>query len=190
MTEKNEVRIVVRDASASDAEEIYQMVCDLNHFQKLPHDDIDKKDFLQLTGFFSPHTTPYFHLYVAEVTDNKTGETTLVGYAMDYFLVKMTKKGHTLFVEHVYVKPEFRGMSIGHLLFKETAIRAKEHNSLFLKLECLDWNPARKFYEDRGGKLDGIRVRPDAVTYIFDRVAISDLVNGKYDTDKSQKSSH
>ena len=182
MTETNGVGIVVRDASASDAEEIYQMVCDLNHFQKRPFDDIDKKDFLKLTGFFPPHTTPYFHLYVAEVTDNKTGEKSLVGYALDYFLVKMTKKGHTLYVEHFYVKAEFRGKSIGHLLFKQIVIRAKEHNSFSLKLECLDWNSARKFYEDRGGKWDGIKVRPDAVTYVFDRETIDDLVNGKYDT--------
>ena len=182
MTETNGVTVVVRDATAKDVQEVYQMVCDLNHFQKLPYDDIDKEQFFQQTGLFPTHITPYFHLYVAEVTDNKTGKISLVGYSLDYFMVKMTKKGHTLMLEQFYVKSEFRGKSVGHLLFKQNFIRAKQHNSFSVKLECFDWNPARKFYEDRGGKWDGIRVTPDELTYVFDREAIEDLVNGKYDT--------
>jgi GNAT superfamily N-acetyltransferase len=169
--------ITIRDAAAEDMEEVHTMAADLISYQKLPYEPIDKEVFLKQSGFFPPNTIPYFHVYVAEATD-ASGNKTLAGYSLDYFFVKLTNKGHTLFIEDLFVKEPFRGQSVGHMLLKQNAIRTKKHNGYSMKLECLDWNPAKKFYERHGGKWDGIKTRPDAITYEYDKQAIDSLVNG------------
>ena len=175
---KNGLVITIRDAVSADMKEVHQMCADLILYQKLPYEAMDQELFLKQSGLFSPNTTPFFHVYVAEATD-ASGNKTLAGYSLDYFMYKTSEKGHTLFIEDLFVKEAFRGQCVGHLLLKENAIRTKNNHGICMKLECLDWNPAKKFYESHGGKWDGFKTRPDAITYVYDEAVVDALINAK-----------
>ena len=170
--------IVVREARPEDMDEIHSMANKLLMFLKLPYTVIDKETFLIQSGFFPPNTTPFYHVFVAEETLDD-GTKTVVGYSLDYFMYKTTSKGHTLFIEDLYVDESVRGKKVGHALMKQSAIRAKQNGCLLMRLECFNWNEhARKFYESHGGISDGNRVRSDAITYTFDRNVIDNIVKG------------
>ena len=56
-----------------------------------------------------------------------------------------------LYIEDIFVKPEFRGKGIGKAMFLHCVKLAKERNCGRMEWAVLDWNPAREFYEYFGG---------------------------------------
>uniref|UniRef100_A0A8C8A1I9 Spermidine/spermine N1-acetyltransferase family member 2b n=1 Tax=Oryzias sinensis TaxID=183150 RepID=A0A8C8A1I9_9TELE len=73
---------------------------------------------------------------------------TVVGYAL-YFYTYSTWKGRSIFLEDLYVMPEFRGNGIGKGLLCKVA----EVNCVRLQLSVLDWNtPSRDFYAAKGAQ--------------------------------------
>uniref|UniRef100_A0A3Q3IRQ8 N-acetyltransferase domain-containing protein n=1 Tax=Monopterus albus TaxID=43700 RepID=A0A3Q3IRQ8_MONAL len=74
---------------------------------------------------------------------------TTVGYAL-YFYTYSTWKGRSLYLEDLYVMPEFRGNGIGSgLLSKVAEVRM----CVRLQLSVLNWNtPARDFYATKGAQ--------------------------------------
>lgn len=77
----------------------------------------------------------------------------VVGYAI-YFHSFSTFLGRAgIYLEDLYVKPEFRGLSAGLAMIKELARICDENGFGRLEWECLDWNePSIKFYENLGAK--------------------------------------
>ncbi len=56
-----------------------------------------------------------------------------------------------LYVEDIYVKPEFRQNGLGRAVFRRLAREAGEKGCARLEFAVLDWNePALKFYESLG----------------------------------------
>lgn len=56
-----------------------------------------------------------------------------------------------LYIEDIFVKPEFRGKGIGKAMFLHCVTLAKERRCGRLEWAVLEWNSARKFYEHLGG---------------------------------------
>lgn len=148
----NIVKITIREAVESDLDEVHNMLGDLIAFQKLPHPPMDKQVMIKDSGLTAANPNKYFHVLVAESEDKR-----LAGYVLYYFMYK-TSKGKYLYVEDIFVKDEFRGSCVGHRLMKEVAVISKKHEAMGIKLLCLDWNPARKFYERCGGVLSGVKI--------------------------------
>jgi GNAT superfamily N-acetyltransferase len=75
----------------------------------------------------------------------------LVGYAI-FFQTYSTFVGRRgLYIEDLYVKPEFRGKGFGKALFEAVKEMAKERNCGRLEWACLDWNkPSIEFYKKTG----------------------------------------
>lgn len=98
----------------------------------------------------------------------------IVGYALCFYTYS-TWQGRTLFLEDLYVKPNYRTHGIGKLIFTEVAKFAKSMNCKRLELHVLDWNPARFFYDKLGGvdltNLEGWNY------YRFNQQAIESLAN-------------
>jgi GNAT superfamily N-acetyltransferase len=64
-----------------------------------------------------------------------------------------------LYIEDIFVKPEFRGKGIGKAMFLHCVKLSQERNCGRMEWAVLDWNPARDFYEYLGGSLvDGWRI--------------------------------
>jgi GNAT superfamily N-acetyltransferase len=58
-----------------------------------------------------------------------------------------------IYIEDLFVKPEFRGKGLGKLLLGFVAKIALERNCGRLEWSCLDWNePSIKFYKSRGAR--------------------------------------
>ncbi|XP_054611845.1 thialysine N-epsilon-acetyltransferase-like isoform X2 [Dunckerocampus dactyliophorus] len=112
---------------------------------KITCDELERDGFSQI---------PLFECIVAEVSEeNKSKEGfTTVGYAL-YFYIYSTWKGRSMYLEDLYVMPEFRGFGIGKSLLSTVAKVAKEKQCVRLQLNVLDWHTsARDFYAAKGAR--------------------------------------
>jgi GNAT superfamily N-acetyltransferase len=58
-----------------------------------------------------------------------------------------------IFIEDIFVKPEFRGRGLGKIFFSFLAKIALERNCGRLEWNCLNWNkPSIDFYKKRGAR--------------------------------------
>ena len=70
-----------------------------------------------------------------------------------FWTYKSFRAARGLFVEDLYVKPEFRGRGLGKRFFAHLAARARQANG-FLEWQVLDWNePSIEFYKSLGAGL-------------------------------------
>jgi GNAT superfamily N-acetyltransferase len=78
---------------------------------------------------------------------------TPVGFALFFhnFSTFLGKPG--IFIEDIFIKPEFRGRGLGKILFSFLAKTAVERNCGRLEWSCLDWNePSIEFYKKQGAQ--------------------------------------
>uniref|UniRef100_A0AAQ4Q168 Spermidine/spermine N1-acetyltransferase family member 2b n=1 Tax=Gasterosteus aculeatus aculeatus TaxID=481459 RepID=A0AAQ4Q168_GASAC len=76
----------------------------------------------------------------------------IVGYAL-YFYTYSTWKGRSVYLEDLYVMPDFRGKGIGKGLLSKVAEVGKKKQCVRLQLSVLDWNtPSRDFYAAKGAQ--------------------------------------
>ncbi|XP_029304683.1 diamine acetyltransferase 2-like isoform X2 [Cottoperca gobio] len=95
---------------------------------------------------------PFFECLVAEVHEEDKAKEgfTMVGYAL-YFYTYSTWKGRSVYLEDLYVMPEFRGKGIGKGLLGKVAEMGKKEQCVRLQLSVLEWNtPSRDFYAAKG----------------------------------------
>jgi GNAT superfamily N-acetyltransferase len=76
-----------------------------------------------------------------------------VGFAL-YFYHFSTFLGRPgIYIEDLFVKPEFRGKGLGKALFTRLGEITVKRNCGRLEWACLDWNePSIKFYKSQGGR--------------------------------------
>lgn len=78
-----------------------------------------------------------------------------IGYALFYENFASFRGQRGIYLEDLYVKPEFRGRKIGEAFLVKLAEIAKSRNFERIDFLVLDWNePAIKFYEKLGAKRD------------------------------------
>lgn len=63
----------------------------------------------------------------------------MVGYGLYYFIYS-TWKGRNIYLEDIYVKPEYRGQGIGSKIIKKVAEVALDKGCSQFRLAVLDWN--------------------------------------------------
>lgn len=80
--------------------------------------------------------------------DNKA-----IGYIVYFFNYSTFVGREGLYIEDLYIKPEYRGQGIGKKSFELLVHIAKENKCERLEWTCLDWNePSLKFYKSIGSK--------------------------------------
>ncbi|XP_029924646.1 diamine acetyltransferase 2-like [Myripristis murdjan] len=141
----------IRAAIKDDCKDISRMIMELAVYEKMSDQVKISHKELERDGFSS---NPFFQCLVAEVPEeNKSKEGhTVVGYAL-YFYTYSTWKGPSVYMEDLYVMPDFRGQGIGKSLMSQVAQVGKEKQCVRLQLAVLDWNtPSLDFYVSKGAQ--------------------------------------
>lgn len=140
----NGMRTTIRPATAADVTQILEFIRALATYEREP-DAVTATEFDLLRDGFGPN--PIFYCLIAE-HDGKAA-----GFAL-YFFSYSTWLGRAgLYLEDLFVHPEFRGFGIGKALLQRIASIAVEKGCPRLQWEVLDWNtPAIDFYQAMGAE--------------------------------------
>ena len=134
----------IRKATRSDFEDIFKLICELAEYEKLPPPDKNARKRLFRDAFSKK---PLYKILIAE---NKK---VIIGYAFYYFTYSSFLASKTLYLEDIYVVPEFRFKGIGKLFLNKLTDIAKKKQCGRMEWCVLNWNkPAIRFYEKLGAK--------------------------------------
>ncbi|MGO8758210.1 MAG: N-acetyltransferase family protein [Terracidiphilus sp.] len=134
----------IRKATAADAALILELIRALAAFERAPDAVTATEEGLIRDGF---GPTPYYFCLIAEHGGRPAG------FALNYFNYSTWVGRPGIYVEDIFVYPEFRRKGIGKALLKEVAAIAMEHGCQRMQWEVLDWNtPAIDFYRSIGGE--------------------------------------
>jgi GNAT superfamily N-acetyltransferase len=139
----NNLRIV--PAGADDVPIILSLIKALGEYERLSHEIVATEDGLR-TWLFGERPA-------AEVVLAYAGDT-VVGFALFFhnFSTFLGRPG--LYLEDLFVIPEWRGRGIGKRLVVHLAALAVERGCGRMEWSVLDWNePALRFYERMGARV-------------------------------------
>jgi GNAT superfamily N-acetyltransferase len=141
----------IRSASAADVPLILTFIRDLATYEKLLHEVVATEETLRRTLFSNP---PAAHVVIAEVDGRPAG------FALYFFNYSTFLARPGLYLEDLFVKPEFRGHGTGKTLLLHLAKIANARGCGRLEWAVLDWNePAKGFYRSLGAvQLDDWRI--------------------------------
>lgn len=137
-------KIKIRKATENDVPIILSLINAIAEYEKLSHQVVATEDKVRETLFGK---TKYAEVIIAEY------EGTPVGQALFFhnYSTFLTQPG--IYLEDLFVKPDFRGKGIGKELLKSLVKIAKERNCGRIEWVVLNWNkPAIDFYESFGSK--------------------------------------
>lgn len=157
--------ITVRDATAADVPLILQFIRALAIYEREP-DAVDATEADLLRDGFGPN--PFYFCLIAEADGAPAG------FALYFFNYSTWLGRPGLYLEDLFVHPQFRGLGIGRALLQRVAAIAVEKGCRRLQWEVLDWNkPAVDFYAAMGAEfLDewrNVRVSGDALLKLAGR---------------------
>jgi GNAT superfamily N-acetyltransferase len=136
--------ITIRTASPADIPEILNFIRALAVYERAPEAVIATEADLLRDGFGA---NPFYFCLIAEQDGQPAG---FAFYFFDYS-TWLGRPG--IYLEDLFVHPEFRGLGIGKALLKQVAVIALENNCARLKWSVLDWNtPAIDFYRAMGAE--------------------------------------
>jgi GNAT superfamily N-acetyltransferase len=134
----------IRAATEADIPQILAFIRALAAFEREPDAVTATEEGLRRDGF-GPN--PFYFCQIAE----EDGQP--VGFALYFFNYSTWKGQPGVYLEDLFVQPEFRGQGIGKALLKEVAAFAVERGCQRLQWEVLDWNtPAIDFYAAMGAE--------------------------------------
>lgn len=138
--------MLIREAQPADVSLILDFIRALAVYEREP-DAVTATEADLLRDGFGPQ--PYFHCLIAEVDSGDGGKP--AGFAFYFFNYSTWTGRPGLYLEDLFVHPEFRGYGIGKALLARVAAIAVEKNCPRLQWEVLDWNtPAVDFYAKLG----------------------------------------
>lgn len=132
----------IRTAVADDAALVLKFIRDLANYEKLLHEvDATEADIAQsLSG-----SNPRVFCEIAE-WDGKPA-----GFALWFYSYSTFRGRHGIWLEDLFVDPDFRGKGIGKALIKHLARRCAVEDLPRLAWSVLDWNtPSIDFYKSIG----------------------------------------
>ncbi len=144
MHDNDSKALTIRPAAARDSERIVELIRGLAEYEKAPEqavatpEDIDK-------ALFSPN--PGVHALMCDIEGRS------IGFALYFFNFSTWTGKSGVYLEDLFVEPEFRGHGAGKALLKEIARIAVSNGCARFEWSVLDWNePAIKFYEAFGAR--------------------------------------
>lgn len=155
--------ITVRPATPDDSEVITRLIVALAEFERLPPPDEAARSRL-LADAFGPR--PRFEIFLAELDGQ------VAGYAFVFETYSTFLALPSLYLEDLFVLPEFRSRKVGYELFRYCAQQAVLRGCGRFEWVVLEWNTqAINFYKRLGAKyLD------DWHLYRLDREGLEHLV--------------
>lgn len=137
-------KIEIRPASAGDSGLILRFITDLAIYENAEDAVVATEDDIR-RSLFGPESTT--HAVICEVDSRPAG------FAVYFFNYSTWLGRNGLYLEDLYVSPEFRGLGAGKALLKHLARIAVARNCGRFEWSVLDWNePAIRFYKALGAK--------------------------------------
>ena len=135
----------VREARRDDISKLHSMIKDLAKYEKASSQcTLTEKDLLH--SLFPVDSNPAVFAHVA-VDYGK-----IVGMAIWHLNYSTWVGRHGIYLEDLYVEPDYRNQGHGMALMKQLASICKERNYERLQWWCLKWNkPSIDFYEKKLG---------------------------------------
>ncbi|XP_004638475.1 diamine acetyltransferase 2 isoform X2 [Octodon degus] len=130
--------VQIRAAREGDCGDILRLIRELAEFEKLSDQVKISEEVLRADGFGE---NPFYHCFVAEIipAPGERQGPCIVGYGLYYFIYS-TWKGRNIYLEDIYVMPEYRGQGIGSKIIKKVAEVALDQGCSQFRLEVLEWN--------------------------------------------------
>jgi len=148
--------IKIREANPGDIDIIFNFICELAEYEKL-RDDVTATPELLFESLFVKKQA---EVLIAEVAGDSTtlvdpaynsGNYIAVGFALFFHNFSTFKGRACLYLEDIYVKPEYRGKGYGKQLIGELAAIAVNRKCDRFEWSVLDWNDSSiKFYKSLG----------------------------------------
>ena len=139
------MKINIRKAQKEDCPRILQLINNLALYEKAPDEVTVSIEHFTESGFGKK---PVWWAYIAEIDKQ------IQGFAL-YYIRYSTWKGQRMYLEDIYIEPDFRRYGIGAKLLDKLIEEGKERNLKGMVWQVLDWNePALNFYRKRNTKFD------------------------------------
>lgn len=152
------MKVEIKPATIKDAELILQMIIELADYEKARHEVKASVIDIETSLFDENSNTEALICYV----DDK-----LAGYAVFFTSYSTWLGNNGIYLEDLYVSPDYRGIGAGKKLLKHIAMIASERKCQRLEWSVLDWNqPAIDFYKSIGAQpqAEWVRYRMDEQT--------------------------
>lgn len=139
--------ISIRPAIIDDAPLILTFVKELAAYEKAPHEVTATVENYKTTLFAE---NPFVHGLIIE------RQAIPIGFAVYFFNYSTWQGKPGLYLEDLYISPDYRSSGAGKALLRHLAKLALEKNCGRFEWTVLDWNkPAIQFYESIGARAQG-----------------------------------
>lgn len=136
--------LTIRDANSEDAALIRALIQELAEYDGEAEQVRTTEADIARDGF---GTDAKFRTLIAE------WDSQAAGFAV-FFHYYSTWRGSGIYLEDLYVRPEFRKRGIAKALLAQVAHTAREQSCTFVRWAVLDWNePALNLYASLGARL-------------------------------------
>jgi len=157
-----ETALTIRPATAADVPLILDFIRALAEYERAPQQAIATRDDLLRDGF-GPE--PKFRVIIADWEQQPAG----FAFFFNHYSTWRGRAG--LYLEDLFVRPEFRGKGIGKALLRYLAQVAVRENCYGMRWQVLDWNtPAIDFYKALGAEIMQewltVRLTGDALRFL------------------------
>ena len=160
--------VIIREAVPNDAQTILDFIIGLAEFENEPRSIVEATvESIRRDGFGEGRL---FETLIAE----RNGEP--LGMALFFPHYSTWTGTPVLYLEDLFVKQEARGTGAGLALMQALAEIADERGWKRLDLSVLDWNPARRFYQQLGMEHES-----EWLLYRLDDVGIANLAQAGRD---------
>jgi GNAT superfamily N-acetyltransferase len=161
--------IEIRPAVPADTPVIFQLIRDLADYEKLlaeveaVPDEIgaalfgpQPRAFCEIASWREPAAAnaPGAEPRTAPGADERPVE--VAGFALWFYTFSTFRGRHGLYLEDLFVRPQFRGRGLGKALLVNLAQRCERERLCRMEWQVLDWNePSLRFYAALGAKAGG-----------------------------------
>jgi GNAT superfamily N-acetyltransferase len=122
--------LTIRDATIDDVPLLRQLIWELADYEKEADEVRITEADLARDGF---GTNPHFRALIAEWDRQPAGYAVFFGFYSTWI-------GRYMFLEDLFVRPQFRGKRIGKSLMAKVANIAQQESCTAMRWEVLDWN--------------------------------------------------
>jgi GNAT superfamily N-acetyltransferase len=136
--------LTIRPATPNDISLILQFIRELAEYERTPEAAVATVEDLRRDGW---GTEPKFRCVIAGWGDKPAG------FALFFYNYSTWQGRPGIYLEDVFVRPQFRGHGIGKALLVHVAQIAVQENCGRFQWQVLDWNtPSIEFYKSLGAK--------------------------------------
>ena len=151
--------IRIRRAEPKDRALVYGLIRDLADYEKLLH-TVDATEGMIGEALFGENPRAFCEIVSWNGED--------AGFALWFYTFSTFRGKHGLFLEDIFVNPDYRGWGLGKALLKHLAQLCVDEGLARFEWSVLNWNePSIAFYKAMGAQMmdgwTGCRVSDDAL---------------------------